>query len=191
LAVKPRRPFSTTVGVFIVVLAVLGSAHSFLWEGGVRFYADRPLRILFVVGSSAVFTMVIWFAARRFPSFSPLLHALCLVVVALGLSAGAVVAAYATARLWSDEVVLGAIRWAGVGFAAATNVVLGSNVASIDGWTFGYCSNLTDITIPNSVASIGAFGFRDCTSLAIITMPDSVTYIGGYALSALPFPTVS
>lgn len=116
---KPRRPFSTTVGVFIVVLAVLGSAHSFLWEGGVRSYADRPLRALFVVGSSAVFTMVIWLASRRFPSFSPLLHALGLVVIALGLSAGAVVVAYATARFWSDEVVLGSFRWVGVGFAAA------------------------------------------------------------------------
>jgi hypothetical protein len=119
LAVKPRRPFSTAVGVFIVVLAVLGSAHSFFWQGGVRFYADRPLRILLVVGSSAVFTMVIWLAARRFPRFSPLLHALGLVVIALGLSAGAVVAAYSTARIWGDEAMLGSFRWVGVGFAAA------------------------------------------------------------------------
>lgn len=116
---KPHRPFSTTVGVLIVVLAVLGSAHAFFSSGGLDYYGDHPVRILLVLCCSAFLGIMVWFASRQFPRFLPLLQVSGLVVVALALTVCSVLIACITAQFWSDEVLLGAFRWVGVGFAAA------------------------------------------------------------------------
>ena len=54
-------------------------------------------------------------------------------------------------------------------------------VTSIGGYTFCFCSDLTEVTIPNSVTSIGEMAFRDCTSLTELAISSNVTYIDGTA----------
>lgn len=68
---------------------------------------------------------------------------------------------------------------------ALTSVTLeeGSNLASIEAYTFEGCSSLTSIDIPNSVASIGNYAFRECSALASVTLKEesNLASIGAYA----------
>ena len=115
---RTSRPFSATIAVLIVALAVVGSAHSFLSDGGVQYYAERPVRILLVVGASAFLGFMVWFASRRFPRLLPLLDVLSVVVMALVLTTTSVLIACTIARFWTDEA-LGQFRWVGVGLTTA------------------------------------------------------------------------
>ena len=56
-----------------------------------------------------------------------------------------------------------------------------SQITSISGYAFSYCSNLTSITLPASVTSIGSNAFNSCTGLTSITLPASVTEINSQA----------
>ena len=57
------------------------------------------------------------------------------------------------------------------------NVVIGSNVTSIDNYVFSHCTSLISVTIPDSITSIGEYVFYYCTSLTSVNIPDSVTTI--------------
>lgn len=57
------------------------------------------------------------------------------------------------------------------------NVVIPSNVTSIDSSAFEGCTSLKSVVIPDSVTSIRKEAFKGCTSLTSITIPDSVTSI--------------
>lgn len=58
------------------------------------------------------------------------------------------------------------------------NVIIGSNVTSINEAAFYYCSELKSVMIPNSVDSIGHQVFEGCSSLTSVMIPDSVASIG-------------
>jgi hypothetical protein len=85
-----------------------------------------------------------------------------------------------------------------------TNVILGTNVASVGANAFNACSGLASVTMPDGITNIGQscfFGCRSltnvsvprnlisvatetfalCTNLPSITLPNRITYIGGMA----------
>ena len=64
------------------------------------------------------------------------------------------------------------------GCTSIRSVVIPEGVVSIGHYAFSGCSSLTSITIPESVFSIGKYAFFGCSSLTSITIPDSVTSIG-------------
>ena len=59
----------------------------------------------------------------------------------------------------------------------------GSQLTSIEGYDFWYCTNLLEITIPSGVNSIGNFAFYYCSSLASVSIPSGVESIGDSAFS--------
>ncbi len=59
-----------------------------------------------------------------------------------------------------------------------TDLIIPSNITSINNYAFHGCSSLTSVTIPNSVTSIGSNAFSSCSSLTSIEIPNSVTSIG-------------
>ena len=62
-----------------------------------------------------------------------------------------------------------------------TNITIPESVTTIEGWAFYGCSGLTSITIPKSVTSIGECTFFGCSSLTSVTIPEGVTSIGNEA----------
>ena len=67
------------------------------------------------------------------------------------------------------------------GCTSIRSVVIPEGVVSIGYCAFLNCSSLTSITIPEGVTSIGNSAFYGCSSLTSITIPDGVTSIGNYA----------
>ena len=61
-----------------------------------------------------------------------------------------------------------------------TNLEIKEGTASIGGYAFSNCSNLTAITLPESITDIGYGAFDGCSSLTSITLPESVTNIRYY-----------
>ena len=59
-----------------------------------------------------------------------------------------------------------------------TSVTIGDNVTSIGNDVFFACHSLTSMTIGDNVASIGSNAFYLCDGLTSMTIPDSVTSIG-------------
>ena len=55
-----------------------------------------------------------------------------------------------------------------------------SQLASIDGYAFGYCSSLETIQIPDGITSIEGWAFAYCSKLTSIIIPESVTSIGDF-----------
>ena len=64
------------------------------------------------------------------------------------------------------------------GCTSIRSVVIPEGVTSIGNVAFCDCSSLTSIIIPESVTSIGYGAFYGCTSLTSITIPESVASIG-------------
>ena len=60
----------------------------------------------------------------------------------------------------------------------------GSNLTTLDFYTFDSCKNLTTINLPESITRINDYVFRNCVSLAKITLPAELQYIGSYTFSA-------
>ena len=69
------------------------------------------------------------------------------------------------------------------GCTSIRSVVIPEGVMSIGGSAFSGCSSLTNITIPEGVVSIGGSAFHGCSSLTSITIPESVVSIGESAFS--------
>lgn len=66
---------------------------------------------------------------------------------------------------------------------AIQKIECGSNVMSINQYSFSNCYALTNITIPNSVTNIGGYAFDGCYSLTNVTISDGVTDISDRAFS--------
>ena len=64
-----------------------------------------------------------------------------------------------------------------------TNVIIGSNVTSIEDWAFELCLSLASVTIPNSVTNIGNGAFANCSSLSNVAVGTNVTVIGDSGLA--------
>ena len=62
-----------------------------------------------------------------------------------------------------------------------TNLIIPSDVTSINSYVFSWCSNLTSVTIPNSVKSIGGAAFKECSGLTSVTIGNSVTQLTGFS----------
>ena len=69
------------------------------------------------------------------------------------------------------------------GCTSIRSVVIPEGVTSIGGSAFSGCSSLTSITIPEGVTSIRESVFSGCSSLTSITIPDGVVSIGDSAFS--------
>ncbi len=63
------------------------------------------------------------------------------------------------------------------------NLVIPTDISSINNRAFYGCESLTSVTIPDSVTSIGDRAFYGCNSLTSVKLGDSVTSIGDYAFS--------
>ena len=61
------------------------------------------------------------------------------------------------------------------------NVDFGSNLKTIDGYAFYYCSALMEISLPDTVTSIGGYAFNGCTAMTVADLGSSVQSIGSYA----------
>ncbi len=59
-----------------------------------------------------------------------------------------------------------------------TKVIIQKGVTKIGGYSFAYCSLLTDIDIPSSITIIDEYAFSGCRSLKNIDIPGNVTSIG-------------
>ena len=76
----------------------------------------------------------------------------------------------------------------GGGFDYATTIAktdiksvrIGTNVTSIGGNAFQYCTSMESVTIPNTVTTLGGGSFFGCPSLLSVTIPDSVTNLPSY-----------
>ena len=64
-----------------------------------------------------------------------------------------------------------------------TDIVVPSEVTSINRYAFYYCTSLTSIEIPANVTSIGDEAFYSCRNLTSIEIPANVTSIGESAFS--------
>ncbi len=62
-------------------------------------------------------------------------------------------------------------------------VILPSNLKSIDANAFNGCSLLESINIPKSVTKIDEYAFSECKKLNYIFIPKSVTFLGDFAFS--------
>ena len=60
---------------------------------------------------------------------------------------------------------------------SSLKTVIVTGGASVEGYAFYECNDLTSITIPDTVTSIGSYAFRDCSLMTSITIPDSVTNV--------------
>jgi hypothetical protein len=65
-----------------------------------------------------------------------------------------------------------------------TCVAMGTNVVSIDQFSFRGCASLTNITIPGSVTNIGTDAFEACSMLTNVDLADGVTSIGLLAFNS-------
>lgn len=61
------------------------------------------------------------------------------------------------------------------------DLVIPSEITSINSYAFYGCYGLTSVTIHNGVTSIGDYAFYGCSELSSLTIPSSVTSIGSYA----------
>lgn len=59
-----------------------------------------------------------------------------------------------------------------------TNLIIPSNVTTINDFTFTGCSGLTSIVFPNDLKIIGEGAFRKCTGLISVSFGNSITTIG-------------
>ena len=72
--------------------------------------------------------------------------------------------------------------WAfSIGNPSLTNVIIGTNVASIGEHVFDSDSRLPSITIPDSVTSIGSYAFGWCNSLGHAILGRGVSNLGDHA----------
>lgn len=62
-----------------------------------------------------------------------------------------------------------------------TKLTIPSGVTSIGCGAFQMCKNLAQVNIPSGVSTIDINTFRDCSSLTKLVIPSSVTYIGNCA----------
>lgn len=56
----------------------------------------------------------------------------------------------------------------------------GSQITSIEPYTFGNCLNLTNVNLPDSITNIGQGAFSGCTYLKSVHIPTSITLISDY-----------
>jgi len=70
------------------------------------------------------------------------------------------------------------------------NLIIGSNVKSIEEYAFSNCTALTSVTIYNSIKNIGS-GFPGCINLTSITFHESVTSIGEYEFADCDFTSIT
>ena len=59
-----------------------------------------------------------------------------------------------------------------------TDIVIPSDIVSLNDYLFLCCTSIRSVVIPEGVTSIGNYAFSDCSSLTNITIPDSVTLFG-------------
>jgi hypothetical protein len=64
-----------------------------------------------------------------------------------------------------------------------TDIVIPSDIVSLNGRLFDGCTSIRSVVIPEGVTSIGEYTFSGCSSLASITIPESVTSIGQWTFS--------
>ena len=62
-----------------------------------------------------------------------------------------------------------------------TDIVIPSDITSVNPYLFHGCTSIRSVVIPEGVASIGESAFNRCSSLSSITIPESVVSIGYYA----------
>ena len=59
-----------------------------------------------------------------------------------------------------------------------TDIVIPSDITSVNPYLFHGCTSIRSVVIPKGVTSIGDVAFCDCSSLTSIIIPESVTSIG-------------
>ena len=64
-----------------------------------------------------------------------------------------------------------------------TDIVIPSDITSVNPCLFHGCTSIRSVVIPESVTSIGNGAFSGCSSLSSITIPEGVMSIGGSAFS--------
>jgi hypothetical protein len=118
---KTHPPLNTAIGLIIISLTLIAGIASFLSDGGIEYYAERPMSFVFVLATSVLAGFGVAIGSRLPTRFLAVLKVVGMASLALVLTACSLLLGYIVVRNWDweEDPGSGSFRWVGVSGAIA------------------------------------------------------------------------